>query len=277
MHMLRKITFDLLTLVLLCGLIISGLSAPVYAQDDDFDVTIDITGVIATIDATQLVLTDNTVIKISNTTEIDAGLQPGMSVVVTATIDGNDFVAVSIKAANESSDATEPTPEADDDDKGNGKGNNGKDNNGNKGKGNKGNDDNDDNNGKGNKGNNGNGNNGNGNGNNGNNGKGNKGNDGNNDKANASECTERKDNPVAVKLATTLGVTVDEIAAWHCQGIGFGEIARAYAISQNSTLTVSQILEMRKSGQGWGQILKAAGISGKDIAKIGKGKGPKNK
>ncbi len=74
--------------------------------------------------------------------------------------------------------------------------------------------------------------------------------------------------PVAARLADSFGVSYDEIMAWHCQGYGFGEIARAYLLAKNSKdgLTVDQIMADRKGGKGWGQIVKDAGVDPKELA-----------
>ncbi len=84
-------------------------------------------------------------------------------------------------------------------------------------------------------------------------------------------CADNAGQPVATRLATAFQVPVDEIMDWHCQGFGFGEIARAYLLVQLSedeqdTLTVDQIFAWRKSGQGWGNIIKAFGVDPSRLA-----------
>ena len=58
----------------------------------------------------------------------------------------------------------------------------------------------------------------------------------------------------------------------HDEGLGFGEIARAYvtAYASNGVLTPEQVLDMRLAGVGWGQIKKDYGIhpGGKGLGSI---------
>src|SRR5262249_41655615 len=84
--------------------------------------------------------------------------------------------------------------------------------------------------------------------------------------------------PLAVLISNSVGVSYDEVISWHCKGFGFGEIIRAYLLAQKTSLTVDQVLGMRAKGQGWGKIMKASGVNPKDLApgsviKVTKGKG----
>ncbi len=72
---------------------------------------------------------------------------------------------------------------------------------------------------------------------------------------------EREDNQVASAIAKHFGVGVDAVNRLHQQGLGYGEIARAYALAQMSGKSVSDLLALRASGQGWGEIAKPLGVS----------------
>lgn len=83
----------------------------------------------------------------------------------------------------------------------------------------------------------------------------------------AEACGSGNTQPVALRLANYFKVPYNEIMGWHCQGYGFGEIAKAYLLAQNnSKLTVTAIFGLRKSGQGWGQIIKQSGVSPSALA-----------
>ncbi|MCC7447350.1 MAG: hypothetical protein IT324_08045 [Anaerolineae bacterium] len=85
-------------------------------------------------------------------------------------------------------------------------------------------------------------------------------------------CNDNSGRPVATRLAAAFQVSVDEINGWHCQGFGFGEIARAYMLAglsgQNGqpAVTVNEIFAARKAGQGWGNIVKAVGVDPNRLA-----------
>jgi len=74
--------------------------------------------------------------------------------------------------------------------------------------------------------------------------------------------------PVALAIADAFGVPVSEVIALHADGLGFGEIARAYFLARElaadadptNDLTAAQILAMHQSGQGWGQIVATLGL-----------------
>ncbi len=69
--------------------------------------------------------------------------------------------------------------------------------------------------------------------------------------------------PVAIAIAEHFGVPVAEVITLHADGLGFGEIARAYFLArelaadgdQTNDLTVVQILALHQSGLGWGRIV----------------------
>jgi hypothetical protein len=70
-------------------------------------------------------------------------------------------------------------------------------------------------------------------------------------------CPEAlNDHPVGQRLAATFGVSYEEIMSWKCAGFGFGEIARAYALAAESGIPVAEIFGMKTAGMGWGNIVK---------------------
>jgi hypothetical protein len=79
-------------------------------------------------------------------------------------------------------------------------------------------------------------------------------------------CGSDNTQPVAQRLATAFGVSYDEIMAWHCKGYGFGEIAKAYKLAQLTGKTASDIFALRMARQGWGNIVKSLGVNPKDLA-----------
>jgi len=70
------------------------------------------------------------------------------------------------------------------------------------------------------------------------------------------ECPNVLENPALKKLAETLGVPVEDVAAWFCKGYGIGEIALAYEISKAAEVPVEDVFALRDSGMGWGEIFK---------------------
>src|SRR5262249_55705760 len=45
---------------------------------------------------------------------------------------------------------------------------------------------------------------------------------------------------------------------WHCQGFGFGEIAKAYLLAKKFGTKPGDYFGMKKGGMGWGNIIKDA-------------------
>jgi hypothetical protein len=86
--------------------------------------------------------------------------------------------------------------------------------------------------------------------------------------------------PVAIAIADYFGVPIAEVIALHADGLGFGEIGRAYFLSRElaadadpaNNLTASQILAMHVGGMGWGQIVVVLdlphGNSGRNLGLI---------
>lgn len=85
------------------------------------------------------------------------------------------------------------------------------------------------------------------------------------------DCVGADPHPVGMRLADAFDVSYDEIMAWHCQGIGFGEIARAYALQHLSAdgdepLTVEGLFDRRFAGEGWGNIVKDSDVAPNELA-----------
>ena len=97
----------------------------------------------------------------------------------------------------------------------------------------------------------------------------------------AATCGGNNAHPVATRLAEAFEVEYDEIMAWHCQGMGFGNIAKAYKMAEllkgKGGLTAADYLNMKLSGKGWGQIMKDAGVSPNELAMGQVLKGKKDK
>ena len=69
---------------------------------------------------------------------------------------------------------------------------------------------------------------------------------------------------MGLALATFFDVPYDEIMDWHEDGIGFGNVAKAYFVVNllgDEDLTVEHVLDEKLSGTGWGQVMKALGLS----------------
>jgi hypothetical protein len=83
----------------------------------------------------------------------------------------------------------------------------------------------------------------------------------------------RDDHPVATRYADAFDVSYDEIIAWHCQGFGFGEIARAYLLAEANGEDVTTYFDARLGGQGWGQIMRDSDVHPSDLApgRVGRG------
>jgi hypothetical protein len=67
--------------------------------------------------------------------------------------------------------------------------------------------------------------------------------------------------PVANRLAAEFEVDVTEILGWHCDGFGFGEIARALLMAEaDDDLDYEDYLALKAGGLGWGQIMQTTGL-----------------
>jgi hypothetical protein len=95
-----------------------------------------------------------------------------------------------------------------------------------------------------------------------------------------STTTLTETQPVAQAIADFFGVSVTEVLALHQEGLGLGEIARAYFLARElaadgdpaNDLTAAQILAMHQGGMGWGRIVAALGLphgnSGRNLGLI---------
>lgn len=68
--------------------------------------------------------------------------------------------------------------------------------------------------------------------------------------------------PVGLAIALYFNIPYTQVMALHDQGLGFGNIARAYltAAASHGVLTPTQVLDLRQAGAGWGQIKKEYGV-----------------
>ncbi len=62
------------------------------------------------------------------------------------------------------------------------------------------------------------------------------------------------DQKVAQAIADEYEVDVKDIIALHQEGLGYGEIAKAYALAEITGKSVEDILAMKKEERGWGEI-----------------------
>ena len=69
--------------------------------------------------------------------------------------------------------------------------------------------------------------------------------------------------PVGLAIALYFHIPYTEVMALHQEGLGFGNIARAFltAAASQGALTPTHILDMRQAGMGWGQIKKEFDVS----------------
>jgi len=86
--------------------------------------------------------------------------------------------------------------------------------------------------------------------------------------------------PVGQALADFFDVAYDGIMAWHEDGVGFGNIAKAYFVVdelEDEGVTVEDVLGEKLSGTGWGRVMKALGLSpsskDKNLGKVMSGYG----
>lgn len=68
--------------------------------------------------------------------------------------------------------------------------------------------------------------------------------------------TAEQQHPRGLAIADEYGVPYDEVMSWASQGYGFGDIDRAYGLSQESGSSVDEIFDMVKQGLSWGEIKK---------------------
>jgi hypothetical protein len=72
--------------------------------------------------------------------------------------------------------------------------------------------------------------------------------------------------PVATAIANQFGVDYADVWALHCNGWGFGEIARAYLLAEETGEDVEHFVALREMGTGWGQIMHATGVHPSQLA-----------
>jgi hypothetical protein len=77
------------------------------------------------------------------------------------------------------------------------------------------------------------------------------------------EPPEGWQHPVALKLSMIFDLTYEEVLALQEDGIGFGQIKKAYLLADlypDSGMAGADFLEAKLSGLGWGQIAQEAGV-----------------
>jgi hypothetical protein len=73
-----------------------------------------------------------------------------------------------------------------------------------------------------------------------------------------------------------LGVTYEDLEAWHCDNMGMGEIGRALLMAEalnngdatcgDTYTSYGDILQARADGENWGALKKSCGVNGGDLA-----------
>lgn len=71
-------------------------------------------------------------------------------------------------------------------------------------------------------------------------------------------------NPALMRLATAMGESCDHLVAWRVEGVGVGEIMKAWVLSEDTGVDWPDFLERKQSGIGWGQIKAAYRFSDGD-------------
>jgi hypothetical protein len=82
------------------------------------------------------------------------------------------------------------------------------------------------------------------------------------------ESCGNSSHPVAARLAEAFEMSADDIMAMHCDGNGFGNIARALLLAENDLdgATAQDFLDRHHGGEGWGQIVRESGMHPRDFA-----------
>lgn len=77
-----------------------------------------------------------------------------------------------------------------------------------------------------------------------------------------------QNHPVAQRIAETFEVTYEEVMALHCDGNGFGNIVRAYALAEAAEdgTTAQDYIDRHQNGEGWGQILRDSDVHPSELA-----------
>jgi hypothetical protein len=76
----------------------------------------------------------------------------------------------------------------------------------------------------------------------------------------------REGHPVATALAEEFELDYATVIGWHCDGFGFGEIARALLLAEQAEVDVEEILARKAGGEGWGNILKDYDVHPSELA-----------
>jgi hypothetical protein len=72
--------------------------------------------------------------------------------------------------------------------------------------------------------------------------------------------------PVLTAYAEEFGKSYEELEAYHCQGLGMGEIGRALLMAEAAGVDYTEILDKRLGGESWGALKKEYGIKGGELA-----------
>jgi hypothetical protein len=62
-------------------------------------------------------------------------------------------------------------------------------------------------------------------------------------------------------IADFFDLDVAQVQTWHDQGLGYGEIARAYFLAQLSGKSVEYVMILYQGGLGWGEVAKELGLA----------------
>jgi len=78
----------------------------------------------------------------------------------------------------------------------------------------------------------------------------------------------REGHPVATRIAEAFDASYDEVMTMHCDGFGFGEIARAFLLAEGSEhgSSAQDFLDRKAAGEGWGHIIHDSGMHPSDLA-----------
>lgn len=66
---------------------------------------------------------------------------------------------------------------------------------------------------------------------------------------------------VAQSIAKFFGVSMDDVKKMHDDGLGYGEIVRAYTLAKSTGKSVTDIIALEKSGKGWGEIERSLNVT----------------
>ena len=80
------------------------------------------------------------------------------------------------------------------------------------------------------------------------------------------DACSRLDHPAGLKLSEEYGMSYEQVMALFCgesgDHLGFGEVKQALKASEESGVSLDEVLDMRASGLGWGQIKQDLGVIG---------------